>query len=52
MDALLPKGALPDLSGFFAVLFAILSMQAMQRLNPRHGALLIGLFAELRPKTG
>jgi len=47
MDALLPTGALPDLPGFFAVLFAILSMQALQRLTPRQGALLIGLFAAL-----
>ncbi len=37
----------PGVTDFFAVLFAILSMQMMQRLQPRQGALVIGLFAPL-----
>ncbi len=37
----------PGVIDFFAVLFAILSMQVMQRLQPRQGALVIGLFAPL-----
>src|SRR3990172_1169706 len=37
----------PGFTDFFAVLFAILSMQVMQRLQPREGALVIGLFAPL-----
>ena len=37
----------PGFTDFFAVLFAILSMQVMQRLQPRPGALVIGLFAPL-----
>ena len=37
----------PGFTDFFAVLFAILSMQVMQRLQPRQGALVIGLFAPL-----
>jgi signal transduction histidine kinase len=32
---------------YFAVLFALLGMQAMQRLNPKPGALWIGLFTPL-----
>jgi len=37
----------PGVTDFFAVLFAILSMQVMQRLQSRQGALVIGLFAPL-----
>src|SRR5512136_589431 len=36
-----------DRSDYFAVLFAMLGMQAMQRLNPRLGALWIGLITLL-----
>jgi signal transduction histidine kinase len=36
-----------DRSDYFAVLLAMLGMQAMQRLNPRLGALWIGLIAPL-----
>lgn len=42
--ALLSRPADAD---FFAILFAVLSMQAMQRLPPRHGAVIVGLFAPL-----
>ncbi len=38
---------MPDASDFFAVLFWILSMQIMQRFNPRPGAVWIGLFTPL-----
>jgi len=37
----------PDFQDYFAVLFAMLGMQAMQRLNPRLGALWIGLITPL-----
>ena len=37
----------PGFTDFFAVLFAILSMQAVQRLTLRQAALVIGLFAPL-----
>jgi signal transduction histidine kinase len=39
--------ALPGRRDYFATLFALLGMQAMQRLNPRPGALWIGLFTPL-----
>ncbi len=37
----------PGFTDFFAVMFAVLSMQVMQRLNLRQAALVIGLFAPL-----
>ena len=39
--------ARPGRRDYFAVLFAVLGMQAMQRLNPKTGALWIGLFTPL-----
>ena len=39
--------AQPDRRDYFAVLFALLGMQAMQRLNPKPAALWIGLFTPL-----
>jgi signal transduction histidine kinase len=39
--------ALPGFGDYFAVLFAPLGMQAMQRLNPKPGALWVGLFTPL-----
>ncbi len=39
--------ALPGRRDYFAPLFAVLGMQAMQRLNPKPGALWIGLFTPL-----
>jgi signal transduction histidine kinase len=42
--ALLLMPVFPD---YFAILFAVLGMQIMQRFNPRHGVAWIGLFAPL-----
>jgi signal transduction histidine kinase len=39
--------AQPDRRDYFAVLFALLGMQAMQRLNPKPGELWISLFTPL-----
>jgi signal transduction histidine kinase len=39
--------AQPDRRDYFAILFAVLGMQAMQRLSPKLGALWIGLFTPL-----
>jgi signal transduction histidine kinase len=37
----------PGFPDYFAVLFGVLSMQIMQHLDPRHGAVWIGLFSPL-----
>jgi len=42
--ALLLMPVFPD---YFAILFAVLGMQIMQRYNPRHGVAWVGLFAPL-----
>jgi signal transduction histidine kinase len=38
---------MPVFPDYFAILFAVLGMQIMQRYNPRHGVAWIGLFAPL-----